>query len=214
MRRSKNAGGAARTRSSSSCLSGVSTCLCVLKAATQARRRGSQPHAVAIDVIADRLQICKIDCAVERRFSTLRYGRKNLMRSHMLKFTAALALVLGLTHHAQAQSPFGDFHGDWHDVAVASCNPHCGTLGGNDPQGDDHDFTDTFPDNVVLNGAPGKGRVECSNTPGSNGCVFETNQSVEVDNAAHKVYTHIRSRSTAVRVRPVVEIYQMNSAKQ
>ena len=136
------------------------------------------------------------------------------MRSQTVVYTTALILVLGLTSHARAQSPYGDWHGDWHDVPVASCNPHCGTLGGGDPQGDDQDFTDTFPANVVLNGSAGKGRIECSNTPGSNGCVFETNQSVEVDNVAHKVYTHIRSRSTAVKVRPVVEIYQMNPAKQ
>ena len=129
------------------------------------------------------------------------------MRSQAVFYAAPLLLMLGVSPNAQAQQ-LGDWHGDWHDVPQATCAP-CKILGGGDAQGDDYDFTDPIPPNVVLNGSAGKGRVECSNGPGGNGCVFMTNQSVEVDNVRHTVFTHVRSRSTPTKVRAVVEVLQI-----
>jgi hypothetical protein len=121
---------------------------------------------------------------------------------------AALAgVVFGLPGSTRAAGPLGEWRGDFHDVAQARCHPNCKILGGGDAEGDDFDFTDSFPDNVLLDAT--KAHVDCSNVGGGNGCVFASNISVGVDNVSHKVYTHFRSRSTATKVRPVVDILQI-----
>jgi hypothetical protein len=112
------------------------------------------------------------------------------MHKPTIVFAAAgIGMLLGLSYASRAQNPpsLGDWHGDFHDVGQARCHPHCGFRGGGDPEGDDYDFTDSFPNNVLLNN--NGGRVECSKVGTDNGCVFLTNQSVSVDNVRHQVYT-------------------------
>jgi hypothetical protein len=118
----------------------------------------------------------------------------------VLSFVAVSAVALLVASAASSQptvtsGQLGSWHGPWHDVPAASCHPHC------DPNsGDDHDYEDDVPSNVLVDAT--KPTVECS---GHNGCVFDPT-SASVDNANHKVYIKIRSRSEPVRVRAVVPI--------
>jgi hypothetical protein len=124
--------------------------------------------------------------------------------------TASMVALLVLVARAQA-GPLGEWHGDFHNVPAASCNPHCQILGGGIPQGEDYDFTDAFPGDTLLNAD--EKHIACSDVGNSNGCVFtQPLCSISVDNTKHTVYTHCRSHSGAIKVQPVVSIYQMQSA--
>jgi hypothetical protein len=90
---------------------------------------------------------------------------------------------------AADQVDLGWWVGPSHPVPAAACHPHCDPNGG-----DDFDFTDPIPPNVVLDNSTA--RVNCS---GQNGCVFDPSHAT-VDNATHNFHGHIRSRSEAVTV--------------
>jgi hypothetical protein len=110
--------------------------------------------------------------------------------------------VLLASGSAMADGQLGDFHGPWHDVPVASCQPHCKILGGGVLEGEDYNFEDDIPNGVMLDASPNKGHTECS---GRNGCVFDPTN-VSVDNVNRKIYTHVRSHSEAVRIRAIVPV--------
>lgn len=96
----------------------------------------------------------------------------------------------------------GEWNGALHDVPTASCHPHC--EGSN---GDSYDFTDTFPQNAILDAQ--QSRVICSGHTGDDGCSFLQGIVVSVDNLSHAVYTHVKSRSVAVQVKPLVCILEI-----
>jgi hypothetical protein len=125
--------------------------------------------------------------------------------SARLVAVVSLVAVVCFSFEATAQNcgQLGEWNGPLHDVPQAGCHPHC-----TGPNGNAYDYSDSFPSNVVLDAT--KSSIVCSNIGSDNGCAFLEDAKVSVDNVAHVVYTHVKSRSVAVRVKPVVCILKVN----